>query len=635
MLKVPLNIENMDHARYPSETQKLEYTPLEPRSIRVLQLRPGPRSARLCGDFRVISLDDEAFSNQYSEHDLRWSNDGVLDFFGEPKLVLDNELESVFYEALSYMWGDPAPVDTVLISGRVLPIAANLATALYQLRYIDRPLSIWCDAICISQDDLDERAEQVQLMRRVYQQADCVRIWINDPTVDKTSAGIAALQNYRNASDDHVEGLGSDPSLWDHVVPIFENPYWNRAWIQQEVLNARRIELHCVDIIVPGDSLVKFQVACRLQSDAVLFWSKKDDWMNLLRSLQIYITPAAHDMGEYVDGARFWSLIEIIDRCKRLDMTDGRDRVYAVMHLARDYEDGGMVVDYHKSETEIMVGAIAYHVGQNQHLRFLHESFLGQDDTPRDIPTWLPRQWLGMEENSRSLFDLEIGAMDTQCSSHSISAQEMRLRARGFRVDSVQQSLTNGLSAYDMSTIQFWSSPFANYLLDSSGLIIKTLSQELYKILTHRSSWEERPTYDAVVSALSVFFELTQDERSANRELGWRATGVADLLTDTDDMVRLALEDIVGGLSRRMVIMTENQLFGLIPRCEVQEGDEIWVLLGCSLHVILRPKNGVYWHVCTAYIPNFLEHAAIKDLSSDIQPGDKIGDWTVTDIELE
>jgi hypothetical protein len=146
------------------------------------------------------------------------------------------------------MWGDPSPVDYVVVDGARVPIAANLARAMECLRNLKtpNPILIWIDAICINQSDLIERGDQVAMMRLVYRNADCVRIWMNE-TIDKDSPAVSALKNFRipllhrdEADNPRPQdlGLGTDPYFWYHLVPIFQNDYWSRIWIQQEVLNA-------------------------------------------------------------------------------------------------------------------------------------------------------------------------------------------------------------------------------------------------------------------------------------------------------------------------------------------------------------------------------------------------------------
>jgi len=176
------------------------YQRLNSDQFRILHLAPGSKDDALIGDLVVDIMNNEALE----------------------------------YDALSYMWGDPTPTGTIYLSGKALPIASNLTTALKYLRCSDKPLLVWVDAICINQMDLEERATQVQLMRRLFSRAAMVRIWINEPNIDATSKAIAALKDFHQvagSTDEGVGRLGEDPAFWDPVAPIFLNDYWNRAWV--------------------------------------------------------------------------------------------------------------------------------------------------------------------------------------------------------------------------------------------------------------------------------------------------------------------------------------------------------------------------------------------------------------------
>jgi hypothetical protein len=85
---------------------------------------------------------------------------------------LDNHPE---YYALSYAWKDDlsdsqfSPFQEIIVNGRVLRVGCNLAAALKARR--DRNagrIPIWIDAICISQDDIGERNNQILRMRQIY-----------------------------------------------------------------------------------------------------------------------------------------------------------------------------------------------------------------------------------------------------------------------------------------------------------------------------------------------------------------------------------------------------------------------------------------------------------------------------------
>lgn len=73
------------------------------------------------------------------------------------------------YEALSYTWfidGDfGSPVQgtmrTIICNGETYQVHQNLYNGLLQLRELKRHLPIWIDAICINQNDIDEKSAQV------------------------------------------------------------------------------------------------------------------------------------------------------------------------------------------------------------------------------------------------------------------------------------------------------------------------------------------------------------------------------------------------------------------------------------------------------------------------------------------
>jgi hypothetical protein len=89
------------------------------------------------------------------------------------------------FNALSYVWGNPARTHEVIIDGKRLGITENLYKALRDVQKDAIGVEyIWADAICICQDDLAERSAQIPLMREVYHAASYVLIWLGTPTED-------------------------------------------------------------------------------------------------------------------------------------------------------------------------------------------------------------------------------------------------------------------------------------------------------------------------------------------------------------------------------------------------------------------------------------------------------------------
>lgn len=82
------------------------------------------------------------------------------------------------YEALSYTWG--ARIGTVAINcnDSSLLVTPNCESALRHLRHRTKDRVLWIDAICINQQSVEEKNNQVPLMGEIYRSAAAVIIWL-------------------------------------------------------------------------------------------------------------------------------------------------------------------------------------------------------------------------------------------------------------------------------------------------------------------------------------------------------------------------------------------------------------------------------------------------------------------------
>jgi hypothetical protein len=97
------------------------------------------------------------------------------------------------YEALSYTWGnpkgeeslgpcrgDPSASYPIKVDEGYLSVGYNLRCALEQLRDGTNTRTLWIDAICINQDDSEEKNHQVKAMARIYSGASRVLAWLGE-----------------------------------------------------------------------------------------------------------------------------------------------------------------------------------------------------------------------------------------------------------------------------------------------------------------------------------------------------------------------------------------------------------------------------------------------------------------------
>ncbi|KXH50188.1 hypothetical protein CSIM01_07412 [Colletotrichum simmondsii] len=78
------------------------------------------------------------------------------------------------YFCLSYVWGDPKRFLAVNCNGKMISVTQNLYHALRTCLNRHPTTWFWADGICINQDDIVERSQQVLLMGNIYKGAKLV-----------------------------------------------------------------------------------------------------------------------------------------------------------------------------------------------------------------------------------------------------------------------------------------------------------------------------------------------------------------------------------------------------------------------------------------------------------------------------
>ncbi|KAK0644413.1 heterokaryon incompatibility protein-domain-containing protein, partial [Cercophora newfieldiana] len=93
-------------------------------------------------------------------------------------------------EAISYAWGPPDLTASLFCGpeGDEIRITPSLESALRAFRLPSETRRLWADAVCINQQDLDEKILQVRRMSFIYRQAEHVRVWLGDEADDSDEA---------------------------------------------------------------------------------------------------------------------------------------------------------------------------------------------------------------------------------------------------------------------------------------------------------------------------------------------------------------------------------------------------------------------------------------------------------------
>jgi hypothetical protein len=180
----------------------------------------------------------------------------VVDEFADPR-----------YQCLSYTWGPPRKSDAgqarfehsrrFVLDGIEVSIKPNLDDALHHLRRLNICGPIWIDALCIDQEDIGERSQQVSKMDRIYANAYEVIIWLGTELPELASV-IHTIQKIGVTSDEIMQVSAADKfvnslknKLFDdeELIALFdfslEFHWFTRIWTVQELALARERRFLC------------------------------------------------------------------------------------------------------------------------------------------------------------------------------------------------------------------------------------------------------------------------------------------------------------------------------------------------------------------------------------------------------
>ncbi|KAE8317945.1 heterokaryon incompatibility protein-domain-containing protein [Aspergillus transmontanensis] len=269
------------------------------------------------------------------------------------------------YEALSYVWGSPEKPYSILLDKDCLSVTTNLYAALLHLRdrFIERV--IWIDAICINQNDLDERGSQVQFMAEIFAKASCVIVWLEEEATsihdDKTSdEGGRALEVIQKAAEGYYS-TGMDEKK--AVLALLERSWFRRVWVLQEIAAARHILIACHSAEIDGHAFSSGLTALkRLIVDANM---RDQIGMAVFLIKNATLRHKRVIAGSDKFSLHIRSLGDLTTMYNNREATDHRDKVYALLGMSSDNHGPGAILPvYTLSWKDITCRLIRFYIGE-------------------------------------------------------------------------------------------------------------------------------------------------------------------------------------------------------------------------------------------------------------------------------
>ena len=167
------------------------------------------------------------------------------------------------FEAISYTWDNQEPDNILVVDGQQLAVTKNAKRIVYDRATRLQSRWIWIDAICIKQDDVDEKNAQVAIMGKIYHSAVRVVVWLDNYGIDRWQALLALFllaavgrtTTPASASEKQKRKMIGTANMWRALEPLLTHDYWWRIWIIQEIACAKVVHIRWGAITFRGNNL--------------------------------------------------------------------------------------------------------------------------------------------------------------------------------------------------------------------------------------------------------------------------------------------------------------------------------------------------------------------------------------------
>lgn len=545
---------------------------------------------------------------------------GIEDRISCSLMTLDLEAAPT-YAAISYVWGDPTNAVTISVDGRNQPVTTNLRDVLRRVRHETEERIFWADAICINQDDLEERASQVKLMTSIFSTAQHVVAWLGNDNGDAQEVArfIHDIAKSIKDQNDAYGGMSHTPEIsqqklprvkalpWPIVVKLLQQPFFSRCWIIQEMCLSKLIVVLYGDAVISWNDLLVLSGWVSLKAKLLFRWFDLDR----LKSISTTMLPYKGLMPAHLDRNDIF--VRTLARGRSYLATDPRDHVYALLSHPGAIWGGRLIIqpDYTRSVREVYIETAWQILSRTQNLNLLIQSGNRAEEvnTNDDIPSWVPPWslrliWMPFPGDENAAAGSE-GAFNI---AHSNGI----LKVRGIKFDTVVAH-TQTLIGDD-------------FRLPWAGIEnIQRLLDEHRNILSRR--------YGDIWKAATISFtggiidrHLLESNDSAHYPAFWdylwatSRTAAATAHDHTEGAAGGYFADIMSKAShvsrhRKFLVTAGKGYVGLGPR-GMREGDICCVLFGAGVPYVLRRvgegEDGLHVLVGEAYVLGWMRGEVVS-----------------------
>ncbi|KAH8599239.1 heterokaryon incompatibility protein-domain-containing protein [Bisporella sp. PMI_857] len=313
------------------------------------------------------------------------------------------------FEAISYTWRDEGPSISTSISGASLKVTPAVREILEYRQTIFGERFFWIDALCINQEDLDEKSDQIPLMKDIYKSASRVIVWLG-PMQDVKDADGARGQLMQLVSEEHLytseelyrRVMTSTNPGWFALNEMLEHPWFSRVWVIQEVSAAATVHIMYGNVCLNWNTLA---AGVQILSDpqicgpvqflqrpeegpAHMGLSKLIQRVNSLSNANI-ISQVRRKTQEF-SGISMNYALRLSRNCKS---SNSHDKVYAMLGLLSSGIPDYLRPDYRKPIVDVYVDAmrcIFTEGAEGGVPHFIQTAGIGNSRKTSGLPSWVP-----------------------------------------------------------------------------------------------------------------------------------------------------------------------------------------------------------------------------------------------------
>ena len=544
--------------------------------------------------------------------------------------------DGTIYTTISYVWGEPKFPCKVSCTGPdnisgILCVTESLHAALQKIRLVDQPLTVWADAICINQDDLDERSQQVLLMRKIYSESLRLFVWLGEHG-DLYGAAFDFISYVLEKWEYPPGPVLGDPlagksltgdfysKLTDEVLSsldlVFGNSWFRRAWTFQEILCVPEATILAGDRTIPYEDLANFANLLHILGGAFRL-SEKSSHQALAQ---------LSDIKEFRN--RPIDLLSLITMTRSRQATDLRDKLYSLIAIASDAALLPYQPDYRIAVGKVYQDFTVAWIAEYESLNVLFLCMYSEDalGTPSWVPNLAPSKHIPIFfEFAKDPFEA-CGPYDE---SKRLSVRDNTLSAPGLLVEKIAKSASRTLEytfrVGDQQEIQ------AESLVDELHIIREALQIMSMPCWRAPEPIRKQAFWRTLLGGIWTDNCRLRQHHEKDFNGYWDFMGKFDSekehCSPWDDYNVLScmnVEKRVTGMAReRRFCMSESGRMGWIPKAG-KEGDIISVLYECFVPVLLRPKGNAYEVIGTCYIHGIMDGEAVAAAQNSMQQIDLV-----------